>query len=549
VLRDGWVDLGPGLPYAARWTLRDVDAPRLAAALAGHDRYQGRVSARADLAGELVDWRRSSGTIDLERAELRAGEVSLSSTAPARLALTRGWLSMARVGVAGPRLRLSLTGGLGLRDPTGPERPTIELGVDGRVDLELLELTSPSVEKAGGSLALEASLIGPLSSSTLVGTGRVEGGLLEWRGIESRVTGLAADLVFSDASVRVQDASARWAGGQLFGSGSLQLLGFAPGAYEATVRAVGVRPRFAFSKVELGGTLDGEVRVTGTAARLSMRGDLRVRRGRVAPKLDLASLVGSRRGVDVYDPSRETVDFDLGFSGDEPLQVKNGDLEVEMKGEVRLTGTNERFGMLGGATVLRGGRVNFLGRGYLMEGGTVEFRDRYHWEPRYDLQLATDACGVRIRLNLVGTLEGVQTLFGGNADMDEQDIVSCLVRGVRTRDLDQDLASFASNALLKLSGVDREVKKVIPVDQLDVTSGYSSQARAYEPRVQVAKELVLLDRSARLEYSTSLLRTDDQRAAIRMRLAPRLNLQLGWTSSEDVPFGDWGVDLERRWEW
>ena len=35
-----------------------------------------------------------------------------------------------------------------------------------------------------------------------------------------------------------------------------------------------------------------------------------------------------------------------------------------------------------------------------------------------------------------------------------------------------DRASFAGGALLKLSGVDRQVKKVLPIDQIDVTTEY-----------------------------------------------------------------------------
>ena len=124
-----------------------------------------------------------------------------------------------------------------------------------------------------------------------------------------------------------------------------------------------------------------------------------------------------------------------------------------------------------------------------------------------------------------------------------------MIRGVRGSELDQDLGAFAGSALLKLSGVDRQVKKVLPIDQIDVTTEYSSLARAYEPRVLIGTDLSLLNRPARLEYSTSLLRSNDQRAALRLGLTPKLNLQLGWTSSEDVPYGDWGLDLKQRWEW
>jgi autotransporter translocation and assembly factor TamB len=166
--------------------------------------------------------------------------------------------------------------------------------------------------------------------------------------------------------------------------------------------------------------------------------------------------------------------------------------------------------------------------------------------------LHSDACGARIALNIAGTLdEEPNPSYASNPEMDETNILSCLIRGVRTQDLDSDLAKFASGAIWKFSGLDREVRKVLPVDEIDFTTEYSSETRAYEPRVLVAKELTIAGGAARLEYSSSLSRAEDQEVRLRYRITPRLTLQGAWVSTEDVQpiVGDLGLDLKYRWEW
>src|SRR5262249_36526643 len=151
---------------------------------------------------------------------------------------------------------------------------------------------------------------------------------------------------------------------------------------------------------------NGALSVEGTPTKLVVRGDLDVSRGLVKPKLDLRSLVGQGRGgAGVYDPSQEILDLDIGFHAKNPVRVKNETAELELKGDLRLTGTNQRIGMLGSATMQSGGWVNFLGRQYEKVSGSIEFQDRYRFYPRYDLWVQSEACAARIRVNLVGTLD------------------------------------------------------------------------------------------------------------------------------------------------
>lgn len=250
-----------------------------------------------------------------------------------------------------------------------------------------------------------------------------------------------------------------------------------------------------------------------------------------------------------YLPSSEILSFGLDLRLIHGVVVKNENIDLKLKGDLQFTGTNERPGLLGSLSLEPGGRLNFVGREYQSLGGLVQFTERTRFDTQYDVSFQTSACDALIQVDLKGGMQDVSTRYSSSPDMPQEDISSCIVRGIRRRDLDQDLASFAGSAFLKLSGVDRQVKRVIPIDQIDVTTEFSTRTRSYEPRVLIAKEIRLLRTPVRLEYSTSLVSDDEQRTALRLRLSPELSLRLGWASTEDVPLGDWGIDLQRRWVW
>jgi hypothetical protein len=539
---DGKLTLAKDLPYEVALDLQDLHAPEIVAGLQNHRRWSGLLKAKAKLDGSLIDWHLSNGRITLSSAELETPSFSISTLKSSRFTMKQGVLSTKRISLTGPRTQLEASGRFGSQ--------LLDLRVTGRVDLGIVELASNSVEKAGGTLSLDSAVGGSPKDMNLVGTGRIDGGFLQWRGFGSRLTGVTADLTFSHSSVLIDRADGRWAGGRLGMTGDVLLENFYPENMSLEITVDGVRPRFTYPKVDLSGSLDGKITAEGTFEHLTVRGDIGVRGGRIRPKISLANFVRSGgAAIDVYDPAAETLQLDILLNAIEPIRMKNDEVDVDLTGAVRLTGTNERFGMLGVASAVKGGHVALFGPEYEVESGTIELADRYRFAPKYDVVVVAEACDARIHANVVGTLDGFVISYSANPEMDHQDAVSCFIRGVRTRNLEQDFSAFAGSALLKLSGVDREVKKVIPIDQIDVTTEYSSQLRAYGPRVLLGKNLSVLDRPIRLEYSSSLVRPDDQRAAVRVRLTPRLNLQFSWEQSQDVPRGDWGLDLKQRWEW
>jgi autotransporter translocation and assembly factor TamB len=543
---DGEIELAAKLPYRAALTLTKVDMPRMVGSLGEAPHWTGNVDAKVKLNGTLVDWPVSNGEIALENALFDIGAVRLETAAFARLELDEGVLSTKKLVLAGEKTRLTASGKIGA--------PVIDLDIVGRIDLALLEAWSPSVERAAGTLSIDSAIEGVPGNVNLVGTGKVSGGVLQWRGFDERLSAVSADLTFSQSTILIDRAEGRWAEGRVSASGSVVLDEYNVRNMAIAVLVDDVRPKLTYPTVDVSGEVNGTINVEGPPTHFFVRGELDVERGRARPKVEVTSVAGDRGRVqvNVYDPSQEIMELDLGIHVVDTLRVKNDSIDLEVNGDVRLTGTNQRFGFLGTVNVLRGGRVTLFSRVYEFQSGVIEFQDRYRFYPRYDLTLRSDACAAQITLNIVGTLdESPSPAYSSNPDMDEENIVSCLVRGVRVQELDSDLARFASGALWKVSGLDREVKKVLPVDEIDLTTEYSSQTRAYEPRVLVAKELTLLGGSARLEYSSSLSQSKDQEVRLRYRITPRLTLQGGWVDSNDVEpvVGDLGLDLKYRWEW
>lgn len=547
---DGQVELKAGLPYRTKLTLSQFDAPRFVGMLAGNALWKGEVSGRADLVGSLTGWERSDGEIVLAKARFEAPSLQLATAAPVRLSLDDGVFQSERISLVGPTTRLEGSGKLSTR--------LMDLAIHGKVDLALFENAYPQIERSGGQLTLDAAVRGTASAIDLVGTGKVERGLLQWRGLESRLTAATADLTFSQSTVLIENIQGRVDGGSATGRGEVLLEGLAPSRIMLETTLAEVRPRYSHPKFDLTGLLNGRLYLEGRPDRLVLRGTLSARRSVVRPKFDWRNLIGDplqRLAPNVYDPSAEILHLDVAVHLEEPLRIRNDTADMEVIGDVAMSGTNQRVGLIGSVSAVQGGRVGFLGREYRLTSGSLDMREVHRFWPDYDLVLESSACGAQITLNLVGDLDEVNTTYTSKPEMSDTNIVSCLVRGVKIKDLETlsddalggAAASFAGEALWRLSGVDRQVKRVLPIDHIDVVTEYSSRERLYEPRVLIAKEV--LDGKVRLEYSSSLFNNEDQRVAVRYRVTPELTLQSGWTSSEDIAIGDLGLDVKYRWEW
>ncbi|MBI2373112.1 MAG: translocation/assembly module TamB domain-containing protein [Deltaproteobacteria bacterium] len=555
---EGRTKLESGLPYQAKLNLAEYDLPRLVAAMSGvgaERSITGSTVLSGTLDGSLVDWQDSAGTLALERGRVEIRSEQATSNDSALVIETSGpsdWKLRARA-LDTPKLTLLAPGSsIVLKGALGGGRTRLD--VNGRLDLVVASRLFAPVEDSSGSLSVEASILGRDDGFELVGTGRVERAGLEWRNLPGKLTSASAEVTFSQSTILLEQIEARYESGRVGGNGQITLEGSGIGNLTLELHLDHVHPELVYPTFDLDGVLTGVITLEGALDRMALRGDVSVDRGVVRPKFEWSDLLAQAQNrllPKVYDPASEFMEIDVSIHPQTPLRLVNGDIaNLELVGDVRLVGTNQRMGLLGTMNSQPGGRVGFLSREYSIQGGTVDFRERDRFFPRYDVDLSAVACAHEISLNLVGTLDGNTITYSSKPEMSQSDIVACLFGGARIKDLedagDNAAASIAGQLLVEVTGVERQVKRLIPVDQIELTSEYSTRDRLYEPRLLVAKEI--LDGKVRLEYSSSLVRQDDQRATMRYRVSPDLTLKGGWTSSEEIPVGDVGVDVTYRWE-
>ena len=97
------------------------------------------------------------------------------------------------------------------------------------------------MRRGGFVLVIDSAITGKPGEMNLLGTGKVESGLLQWRGY-GRISGFAADLTFSQSTVLIDNGEGRWADGRVSAAGNLLLEGYTVKNISLSLRSGGNTP-------------------------------------------------------------------------------------------------------------------------------------------------------------------------------------------------------------------------------------------------------------------------------------------------------------------
>ena len=265
-----------------------------------------------------------------------------------------------------------------------------------------------------------------------------------------------------------------------------------------------------------------------------------------------------------YDPAKDRIAFDLRVLEDAPLKISNNLLNAELTIEdseapFRLVGTDQRMGVLGTLGVTRG-TVTFRNVRFNLEEGTVTFIDENRVRPRLDIRARTefrrqaDASGARwwISLRASGEVDDLKLETSSEPALAQEDIALLLTVGMTRAEASRSngLAQGAAlEALATVTGVDREVRKALPViDDFTVTSAYSARTNRTEPQVVVGKRL---SDSVRATARTGLTTDSNFKTGVEWRLDDQTSVEAGYDNVQTTTssqFGNVGVDLRWRLE-
>lgn len=542
--------LSPALIWPQR---RGNDVP-LSGTLGGHLELTG---------GALADLDSLRGSLEITSLRIGQERAMLTSDGPVKITLTGRGASVERAHFGGAGTQIEVTGGASVARG-------LAASVQGKLDLRVLPTFVPTVARSTGLLDVSVKLTGDPSEPSVYGLASLRDGSLLLSGSDQVLDKVEARLTFSERELLLEQLRATVAGGTIHAHGSLALAKQSVGNYELFMEARDITYA-PMDGVDL--SFAADTRLTFDASRRipQLTGTVRVQRLRYNRPFSLGiteRLTGLSQAKRVerasYDPAKDRIAFDLRVVEDAPLKISNNLLNAELSIEdseepFRLVGTDQRMGVLGTLDVTRG-TVTFRNSRFNLEEGTVTFIDENRVRPRLDIRARTefrrqaDASGARwwISLRASGEVDDLKLETSSEPALAQEDIALLLTVGMTRAEASRSngLAQGAAlEALATVTGVDREVRKALPViDDFTVTSAYSARTNRTEPQVVVGKRL---SERVRATARTGLTTDSNFKTGVEWRLDDQTSVEAGYDNVQTTTssqFGNVGVDLRWRLE-
>jgi len=503
----------------------------------------------ADLKGDALDPAAASGTFRLSRVELSKASLRIHSEGEVRIDLASGGLTLHPSIWTGTRTRLELAG-------SKAEDGALEGRAAGQFDARLLDGLIPHVEHVGGLVEVHSEFQGAWGAPSFIGTASVTEARFSWIGLPLAVRGLSGQVAFSHRRLLIDRASGELNGGSADLGGEVHVDGFQIGAcdLEATLKDVSLRIPESIPSV-----VGGRVQLTGDpAAGLLLSGTLHIQRARYSRGFDIDQLVSAWQTPGLRssgDHGGAPLRLDLKLIGDGDLRVENDQAQISLKGELELTGTSDRPGLVGTVSA-QAGRVDFRGLSYHLQSAVFAFSDRDQIAPSFDVLADTDARQYRVFVHAFGTPDNYQLVLRSQPTLSREDIVKLLAFGVTSQDTSTNSAqaNYLGDVLWNLSGLQTTVKKAIPHNPVirdfsfNIGSAYLESTGQVEPVADIESRVLSDDLKFRAQLP--LTQANGKRFDAEYRLGEHLSVLGDWTNdfSGYSNYIDIGLDLRMRWE-
>ena len=511
--------------------------------------FDGDMHAR----GRLTDPQSLTAEVVMPKAEARWREIAMVNVEPVAMRYDHETLHVNKMKLAGSGLSLEVSG-------DAPLHGELAVRAKGGGSLHAARLLSPRIQSAEGKLTLDLVTRGTWQNMELDGNASVRDGELRAANSHQTLEDVTADVSFSGRTLTLDSAQAKVGGGTLKLDGQAVLAN--GDASEVSIRAELARITLT-PMTDLSTTLSGSLSLQGPMADLLLSGHIKIDQLRYTQNIELVSFIPEQTTRPLAVPaieSSEVVRLAVGVSAPNNIVVSNNVLEAELRADLTVTGTSNRVGLMGSVTPLWA-RARYRNNVFNVERASIDFTDEYRLFTQFDIRATTKACGIDARVSVFGDTEAYNVSASGSdlkGIVDPQDVLACLQFGIRLRQFEGHEAAGATttlrdtyagglDALWTVSGMDEKVRRVLPIelDEVRLTSGWSSRARRTTARILVGKDI---GRNVAVRYSRSIEDDQDHNVALEYRLSNVATVQGTWLSVTDAPIADFGLDLRLRWE-
>ncbi|MCX7959162.1 MAG: translocation/assembly module TamB, partial [Deltaproteobacteria bacterium] len=435
---------------------------------------------------------------------------------------------------------------------------SLNISGHGLIPLRMLKGLTKNTVSASGILEADFNVQGSVKKPEVSVNGSLSNSLIKLSFFPHPFENTSLRFFMQKDMILINEFKGRIAGGSFSGGGDIKLDSFVPKNFDIKVDIS--RAFLSFPK-ELPSVVSGYITIGGDMKKLLIGGEIDIERAIYSKNVDfnmlLMELTRKKQKFTAYSKENEFVFFDIGLKAPSGIVVKNNLVtDSEFKADLRLTGSNERIGINGTVNAIRG-KMILSGNEYTLKRGIVQFTEKYRIAYNLDFVLSTvchdtnSGLDHSIDMSVTGNDENIRIHYKDNTSppFSETDIITCLALGstpqkVGSQEKGQD-ESFG--IISSVVGVDQKLKDIIPipVETFRISSKYSDTLRMNVPQVQVSWKLM---QNLRLNYSSSLVYSQDQKIELDYKLNRKTSLRTQWNSQAQVPVGNLGVDVKWTWE-
>ncbi|WIG92543.1 translocation/assembly module TamB domain-containing protein [Myxococcus sp. SDU36] len=515
----------------------------------------GALSGTMSAKGQLLEPAGSQVNATVERLVLSRDDLRGENAGPIVLAYAAGRTDVQPFRFTGQHVDLSLGGWM---SPRG-----LNVTLRGGLDLRLLESLTPAmVERSSGRVTVDAEASGTLEKPSVVGSAELFDMRLALRDWPVQVRNMAGRVELTGQRVLVEHLQGQINEGRVSARGDVRLERFLPQRLGLTIQLDEVPYRLT---EDLPATFSGLLQVIGPPQGFTVTGGMDIVKLRYQKALDVDALLKTMQKRTTHlaagasssasgEPPKPWVIWDVNVHfGD--VRVDNNLAKARLLGDVRLTGTDLRPGLLGRVELAEGSQAFFRNNPFTISQGRLEFQDATQIDPVFEVQAQTQVREFVVKLHAFGKPADPQILLSSEPALVEGDIVSLLTLGFTSSDQDTAAsasAGLAAEALFNVSGLDRQLQRFLPSNpvlrdlSLQISTTYNDATRQAEPTAQLESKFL----SEQLKIGmTQPVSGRGTRARAEYRFDDRLSAQAQWDNeNNEASFGNLGLELKLSWE-
>jgi outer membrane protein assembly complex protein YaeT len=505
------------------------------------DNIDGRASATLDARISSASLEGVTGSITLDEADLLMAGVKVAQVRPSVLDIRGGVVTFKDVAFDAGGSPLTLTGTAHL---TPPDKQTLDLNLQGTVDLRIVSAFAPTVA-TNGEAKLNMGIGGALRAPVF--SGRIdladaEMAIREPRILVSEVTGTIA---LDGQRVLFDSIRGSINGGGLTLDGGLLLEGFAPGRGGLTVVIDGAALEYPTG---LQSEADAIVTLAPSPTGWTLTGDINIERSTYTETISLPALIAARRARIPAprgdEPWAQRLRLNLFVTTLQDLRIDNNYGRLEASSALRVSGTLGDPGLSGRITLREGGEAYLAGNTFYVSRGSISFINPNRIVPELDLELRTLISGADIMLTLQGSLDRLDTdVRSTDPSVDSREAMAMLLGGSG----EEAAAALLTGELLGPTG------RALGLDTLRVQRGFEPEEFRYDPgliatetdpstRLTLSKRLrpdteLIFSQSLRESGGLSAIIAYKPRRNIEVRAITRDNLDRSLALNHEITFG------------